>query len=43
MEHVISIEEVEALETVSLNDLEVELYYQVFLDNKKSSLETFLA
>lgn len=43
MEHVISIEEVEALETVSLNDLEVELYYQVFLDGKKSSLETFLA
>ena len=38
MEHVISIEEVEALKTVSLNDLEVELYYQVFLDSKKSSL-----
>lgn len=43
MEYVISIEEVEALETVSINELEVELYYQVFLDNKKSSLETFLA
>lgn len=43
MEYVISIEEVEALETVSINELEVELYYQVFLDSKKSSLETFLA
>lgn len=34
MEYVIAIEEVEALETANLNDLENELYYQVFLENK---------
>lgn len=40
MEYILTSEEVEALEQVSLNDLEVELLYQIYLENK---LDTFKA
>ncbi len=40
MEYVLTIEEVETLEQTTLDELEIELYYQLFLENQKA---TFVA
>lgn len=34
MEYVLTVEEVETLDQTNLNDLENELYFQVFLENQ---------